>query len=365
MEDIKIIEAVERYLNGEMSEEEKSWFGQLRASNPEVDQMVVEQSFFLSQLKTYGNQKQFRHSLDEVHSALLEKGEIAESQTPTKVVSIFKKYGKILVAAASIAGIIAVVTSGLIAYFGPRQDQSQVQLLANKVNSIEKQQHILSKQLVNTPKAPLNMPVKANGTGFLVDGKGYLVTNAHVIKADNKVAKTIIVQNNKGQEFKVTVAKVDDLRDLAILKIDDSDFKSIGSLPYNFKKYNADLGEPVFTMGFPRNEIVYGEGYLSARTGFNGDTLSCQMAIAANPGNSGGPVFNRNGEVIGILTMRQVHQGFVFAVTTKNILYCLDDLKKDTAYRQLKIASGTALKGMERTQQIKRIEDYVYLVKTY
>jgi serine protease Do len=132
------------------------------------------------------------------------------------------------------------------------------------------------------------------------------------------------------------------------------------------KKAGTDLGEEIFTLGFPRNEIVYGEGYMSAKTGFNGDTLSCQIAVAANPGNSGGPVFNRNGEVVGILSTRQLQaQGFVFAITTKNILRSLDELKKDTAYQSLRITTNSLLKGMERTQQIKKIEDFVFLVKTY
>ena len=93
-----------------------------------------------------------------------------------------------------------------------------------------------------------------------------------------------------------------------------------------------NLGEAIFTLGYPRDEIVYGEGYLSAKTGYRGDSLTCQIAVAANPGNSGGPVLDKNGEVIGVLSNRQEHvQGAVFAIRSKNIYLALDEMKKDSS----------------------------------
>ena len=108
------------------------------------------------------------------------------------------------------------------------------------------------------------------GTSFLIDGKGYLVTNAHVVKGSS----TIIVQNTKGQEFKAQLVFIDEVKDLAIIKIDDKDYKPFNTLPYSIRKTNTDLGEQIFTLGFPRDEVVYNEGYLSAKTGYDGDTLS-------------------------------------------------------------------------------------------
>ena len=89
--------------------------------------------------------------------------------------------------------------------------------------------------------------------------------------------------------------------------------------------------KPFLHLGYPRDEIVYGEGYLSAKTGYRGDSLTCQIAVAANPGNSGGPVLDKNGEVIGVLSNRQEHvQGAVFAIRSKNIYLALDEMKKDS-----------------------------------
>ncbi len=365
MEDIQLSDAVERFLQGQMTPEELSRFEQLRKSNPEVDQFVVEQGLFLSQLNEFGDRKQFRSTLHEIHNNLLDTGAIKTQAPKAKVVDMFKKYRRVWAVAASIAGIIAITVSGLVAYFTPNT-KPQLEQLNRKISLIEKQQNALTREFRDTAKVaitrvPQNETYKFGGTGFLIDAKGYLVTNAHVIKD----AKTIIVQS-RGQEFKATLVKIDTERDLAILKIEDSEFKPFASLPYGFKKTGADLGEQIFTLGFPRDEIVYGEGYMSASTGYNGDTMSCQIAVAANPGNSGGPVFNKNGEVVGILSTRQLQaQGFVFAVTAKNIFKSLEELKKDTAYQNIKINTLSSVKGMERPQQIKKIEDCVFLVKTY
>lgn len=108
-------------------------------------------------------------------------------------------------------------------------------------------------------------------------------------------------------------------------------------------------------------------GYLSAKTGFNGDSLSYQIQISANPGNSGAPVFNKNGEVIGVLSTRQAQaDGVAFAVKSKNIHSIIEDLKKsDTAFRKVKLPSKSSLKGVERKTQITKVEDCVFFVKAY
>lgn len=364
MEEIQLLDAVERYLNNEMNAEERAFFEQLRSSNSAVDQMVVEQTIFLQKLQQHGAHKQFRIQLNEVHHQLEQAGSIKTVVAKTRIIDMWRKYRRVVAVAATIAGVIALATSGLVTYFAPSNNK-QVEELASKLNTVIKQQNAnnsIIKDVQKSLKAPVGGVLKSGGTSFLIDSKGYLVTNAHVIKNST----TVIVQNNKGDEFKVTIVHKDNLRDIAILKITDEDFKPLTNLPYGLKRNGADLGEQIFTLGFPREEIVYGEGYMSARTGYNGDTMSCQIAVAANPGNSGGPVFNKQGEVVGILSTRLQAQGAVFAVTTKNIFRTIEELKKeDTAFNNLKLTTISNVKNMAREQQIKKIEDCIFLVKTY
>ncbi len=365
MDEILLLDATERYLNGEMNAEEKAMFEQLRQNSQEVDQMVVEHSLFLQQINRYGSIREMKHSLHEVHNQLLQDGAIQEEvlSTGAKVVNMWKRYKRTITIAASIAGITALSISGMTLLFAPKGNEQAITALSKKVSDLERNQRVQANQ-INTfiSKLEPGTVIKESGSAFLVDGKGYLVTNAHVLKN----AKGIIVLNNKGAEFKAIIVKVDESKDIAILKIVDKDYKSLGLLPYGIRKSSTDIAEPIFTLGYPRNEIVYGEGYLSAKTGFNGDTLSCQIAVAANPGNSGGPVFNKQGEVIGILSTKETKaDGVVFAIQSKYIIETVNQLKKDDSTIELKLPSKSSVKGLDAKQQVKKIQDYVYMVKVY
>lgn len=364
MEDILIIDAVERYLRDEMTAEEKVFFEELRKSNPDIDQLVVEHSMFLSQIDSYGNNKKFKHQLHDVHNNLVENGLIKESEKPQgTVVRLWRKYKRSASIAATIAGVTMVVISGLVTYFTPLPNKKYLQELNRQVAILKNNDRVQTTEIGKLKsKVPVDARAANGGSGFLIDAKGYLVTNAHVVRGSS----TIIVLNNKGQEFKASLALLDEAKDIAILKIEDQDFVPATKLPYSIRKSNSDLGEQIFTLGFPKDEIVYNEGYLSSKNGYNGDTISCQIAVSANPGNSGGPVLNKNGEVIGVLSTAQPNaEGVVFAIKSKNIFHSLEELKKDTSYQSLKLPTVSNMKGMDRKQQIKQVEDCVFMVRGF
>lgn len=372
MEDPNILEAVERYIAGEMSPDERVYFESLRKSNPEIDQAVVEHTFFLQQMSRFEDTKKFKAILNETHIHLAEEGLIDSPRLKgkAKVVYLFNRYKRIAAIAASIAGITVLCVSALVwsvADFKPNAVKSDIKYLEREINSLKKNDQRLSKEISEVKalgdSAVLDQDINytSGGTGFLVDAKGYLVTNAHVV--DN--AKYIAVQNSAGRDLRAEIVYRDAARDIAILKIVDKAFKSPAPIPYAIRKSTGDIAEPIFSLGYPRNDIVYGEGYLASHTGFEGDSLAVQISINANSGNSGSPIINRKGEIIGVLNARQTTaEGTVFAVRSKYIYEALNQLQKaDTSFKNVKLPVSSSLKGIDRTRQVQKITDYVYMVR--
>ena len=358
MDEILLIETVERYLRGEMDVKEKGFFEEIRKNNADIDQMVVEHTFLFNELNKQANIKAFKHSLHEVESKLTEEGVISKKQLTgkAKVVFIWKKYKRNIAVAASIAGIVSIVTTALISSYNNKVDNNNIGVLVSEIKDTKKKVAQLQQANQNNHTAP---KADFRATGFLIDGKGFIVTNAHVV---NRL-KTIYVENNKGEYFTAQAVYTDQNTDLAILKITDTAYKTMYNLPYSINKSNSNLGEQIFTLGYPRNEIVYGEGYVSAKSGDEGDSTAYQVSISVNPGNSGGPVLNNNGQIVGIITSKNLTaDGVVFAAKSKNIFKLIEAAKDAGDTSNFKLPANTALKGLSREQQVKKMEEFVFMV---
>jgi serine protease Do len=367
MDDNLLLDAIERYRRGEMDDNEKTFFDELRKNNPEIDQIAVEHNFFLQQLEKASELKAFKKQLHEVGNKLINEGAISfePKKSEGKLVYLWNRYRRTIAVAACIAGLVSISTATFVSKYSENKKVAVITpLVDNKLNQFEHKLNQIEHKLndATTVAAPVKPKFEANfrATGFLIDIKGYLITNAHVVNN----AKNLIVENKKGEQFLATAVYTNPSTDLAILRIIDTSFKKVAEIPYSFSKITAaELAEPIFTLGYPREEVVYGEGYLSAQSGYFGDTTSYQISISVNPGNSGGPVINKNGEVIGIISSKETNaDGVVFAIKSKNIYKALKEVKKDNDI-SIRLPTGNLLKGLDRVQQIKKLEDCIYKVK--
>ncbi|HVS98576.1 MAG TPA: S1C family serine protease, partial [Puia sp.] len=237
MQDTTLLDAVERYVRGEMTPGERELFEHVRTTNPEVDQLVVEHSRFLDRLTEYGQTQHLKAQIQQAHRQLENEGHIEQPRRAI-VVALWNRYKRVVFVAACIAGITALGISGLVSLLTPKVKPATVEYLIGTIRQQGYQINNLSVKLNSVQQPPT---FDRGGTGFLIDGKGYLITNAHVVRN----ATVVDVQNSIG-EYHARIVQLDPKFDLALLKIDDTSYHAFTGLPYGISKTGADLGEDLF-----------------------------------------------------------------------------------------------------------------------
>ena len=148
------------------------------------------------------------------------------------------------------------------------------------------------------------------GTGFVVSKDGYILTNAHVVSENGQTAQdvTVVFKGSGSQTTKVagTIAGVDESTDVAVIKVDPSQAPALKPVPLGDSS-KVQVGEPVVAIGNPLGlDFSVSSGIVSAvdreMQSPNGSTIrnGIQTDASINPGNSGGPLFDADGNVIGI-----------------------------------------------------------------
>jgi len=205
--------------------------------------------------------------------------------------------------------------------------------------------------------------ISSSGSGFAITSNGLIVTNNHVIEG----AKTIKIRGVNGNFNKTYLAKViitDKNNDLSIIKIDDPSFSSLGSIPYIVKSSSANVGENVFVLGYPLrasmgDEIKLTNGIISSKSGFQGDITSYQITAAAQPGNSGGPLFNNNGNLIGIVNSKNTEaENASYAIKSSYLLNLINLLDNPPTMQKVSSIAGKPL-----TQQVQIVKKFVYIIE--
>ena len=170
-----------------------------------------------------------------------------------------------------------------------------------------------------------------SGSGFIISTNGYILTNYHVIELGHANDLSIIVSLHEGIEYDAEIVGYDPHNDVALVKIDATDLSPV-------KIGNSDylrVGQKIYAIGNPFGDLIYTmtDGIVSGldrivtldRSIIN----TFQLSAAVNSGNSGGPVYNSNGEVIGIVTAKLVRnsiEGIGFAIPINDAIEIAKEL---------------------------------------
>ncbi|MDX5345767.1 MAG: serine protease [Hymenobacteraceae bacterium] len=365
MTDYNHLEAIEDYLHDRMSAEARASFEQAMLSDPVLAQQVQEHRLLLQSLRQFGRRKSLKKKLNLIH-AEMEAEQQPEEQVrklPNGWKVFYSRHASTMAVAASVAVLTFLATWFSVNALRPQVKQPAGYVeLRREVQAIKQTQEALIQDIIGSEavKPPVVNPGQFSGTGFALTSDGYIITSYHVVEG----ADSLLIEHKNGTQYKVTEIYKNEANDLAILKVSDPAFTSFGKLPFTVKQAEPDLGEKVFTLGHPREDVVYGEGSISAHTGFNNDTTAYQISIPLNPGNSGGPLLDDKGNLVGVISGKQMGlEGASFAVKSGYLLNLLEQLPK--TQQEVILPKQNQLNGQPRPAQLKKLKDYVFMVKVY
>ena len=205
-------------------------------------------------------------------------------------------------------------------------------------------------------------PKQWSGTGFALKD-GYIVTNYHVIEGANSITVQG-VRGNFNTSYNVVIIGTDKNNDLALLKISSPSFTSFGTIPYSISAGTSEVGEDIYVLGYPListmgDEIKLTSGIISSKTGFQGDVALYQISAPIQPGNSGGPLFDKKGNVVGIVSAK--HSGAENVGYAIKTMY-LRNLVESCASASI-IPTTNTISSLPLTGKVKSEKNFVFYIK--
>ncbi|MEM9982802.1 MAG: serine protease [Bacteroidota bacterium] len=361
-------ETIEGYINGVLSEKERLRFEEQLAKSDSLRKEVESHRAFAEQLRWYGKRQALKEQMDLLHQEMT-----AATPTPTAATTqtswkhTWKRHLYTVAVAASVALVTVIGILWNVRNYSSLENKQigYYQALKKDLDEvIATQRDLVERSEEAKVKALPVPPVNSTATAFAIARQGYLITNYHVVK--DARAMFIETKESTPQRWRVEVFHKDKESDLALLKIVDTTFTQFSYLPYSLRTEMAALGEEVFTLAYPRDDMVYGEGAVSSKTGFEGDTIAYQISIPVNPGNSGSPLLDERGHLIGMISGKNTkEEGAAYAIKAKYIQALVDSASvKDEALRT-SLPRYNQIQYLKRTKQIEQLQDFVFELKIY
>ena len=364
-----IWEVAEAYLSGSLPQDQIIEIKDRLAADTVFANEFYEITNLIRSVESSGKQKRFRGMLRDIHA----QQQTATAPKKAKLIIFTPQFWK----TASVAAGVAILTSTITIWSinaSIKRHESQYNTISREVGAIKKVQaqqqaeQANLKEMVNkaSKHTPPPSDVKYSGTGFALTNDGYFVTADHVIHHDGKGDfDSVYIQTHDGQYYKANLIFADNIKDIAILKVEKKNFHfGKGDLPYTFTAVKAGLGSRIFTLGYPKDEEVYDEGYISSRNGFNGNNMQYTLELPVGHGQSGSPMLDEKGNVLGILAaVGSQDEANTYAIGTKALMELLNDQLPDQ--KTIRLPKANKLSRLSRAEQIEKMENYTFSVKVY
>ena len=235
---------------------------------------------------------------------------------------------------------------------------------------------LTEKLYANNDSISKNENVQYSGSGFIIDKTGLIVTNYHIIKGMKNIE---IYIPSRDIQYKAEILIKDINNDIVILKINDHKFvKEFINIPFSMGSSSViKEGQDIFTIGFPMKDVLgksakLSTGIISSLYGFLDNPTLVQISNPIQPGNSGSPLFNSNGEVVGIVVSSLsasyfyenediIPQNVNFAIKVdylKNIISIINNGDKI-------LSRKSQIRNLPLETQFKKIKPFIVIVKAY
>jgi S1-C subfamily serine protease len=243
-------------------------------------------------------------------------------------------------------------------------EQSVIQKNIDKIKNVMKQEENLDfpinkSSLKNTTKKD----GKGQGTCFLVSQEGYLITNYHCVESSKEITVRGI-EADFTTKYGATLVASDPSNDLALIKINNKNIK-FNVPPYSIRSFGVSQAEKVYALGFPKadamgEEIKITEGIISAKSGVQGDISKFQISAAVNPGNSGGPLIDEDGNLIGVIYAKStIADAAGYAIKASQLDAFLKNIENFN-YPTL----TNSIKKEPITKKVEILKDFIFIIET-
>lgn len=352
-------ELAEAYLAGNLTPAQEAELKTKRDTDEAFAAEFSDSINLINSMNNAGKQKRFRDLLGDIHAS--------QASKPKRIFNLPPSFWRTAAVAATVALVTSLINYSLITGSN-RNHNAEYSMISNQVTAIANDQKNLKKIVQDSiiakkPEAPTSN-VRRTGTGVALTNDGYFITAYHVINDGNGEGDSVYIQANDGVYYKAFVVNYSEESDLAILKVAKKNFQfTKGDVPYTFASKKSVLGSQVYTVGYPKEDIVYSEGYVSARKGYKGNEEQYTLELPAGHGQSGSPVIDARGNILGILTaVGKPQESNTYAVCSDEVLALVE---KMPAGNKLHLPKVNKLGKLSREEQVAKMENYTFSVKIY